>query len=155
MMKGMLQSVIVMIMLVTISFADEPLKLGKEITLTDTVAIGKILAHPEAYVGKKVLVKGTVVGVCDRMGCWIDLAGETDAEKIRVKVKDGEIVFPQGAKGRVALVEGEVEKREYTREEAIKYKKHHAKEHGEPFDSTTVTGPMTIYRIKGLGIVIE
>ncbi|NOX37792.1 MAG: DUF4920 domain-containing protein [Calditrichaeota bacterium] len=154
-MKGVLQGFLVMILWVAISFADEPLKLGKEITLTDTVAIGNILANPEAFVGKKVLVKGKIVGVCDRMGCWIDLVGKTDAEKIRVKVKDGEIVFPQESKGRVALVEGEVEKLEYTREEAIKYKEHHAKEHGEPFDPSTVTGPMTIYRIKGLGIVIE
>ena len=43
------------------------------------------------------------------MGCWIDIAGEKKGEKIRVKVKDGEIVFPKDSKGKKVSVEGVVE----------------------------------------------
>src|SRR5210317_1525871 len=90
------------------TFADEAKKYGAEITLTEKTAISSILEDAESFVGKKVLIEGTVVGVCAKRGCWINLSGDKEFEQIRVKVKDGEIVFPMEAKGKKALVEGEV-----------------------------------------------
>ncbi|MCB0293569.1 MAG: DUF4920 domain-containing protein, partial [Calditrichaeota bacterium] len=68
---------------------------------------------------------------------------------------DGEIVFPLSAKGHAAVVEGQVEKVELTQKQAIGWLSHEAEERGVPFDSTTVTGPMTIWRIKGAGAEIK
>lgn len=128
---------------------------GKGVTQTEVVAISTILAAPEKYEGKQVLVSGTVIEVCPKRGCWIELAGDKEFQKMRVKVTDGEIVFPLSAKGSTALVEGTVERLEYTKEQAIKYQAHEAEERGEAFDSTTVTGPMTIWRLKGIGAEIK
>ncbi len=88
-------------------FADDTKKYGKEITSTEKVKVSEILAHPENYEGKKILVEGTVLNVCAKRGCWIELASDKEFESIRVKVKDGEIVFPMEAKGKTAVVEGE------------------------------------------------
>ena len=85
----------------------------------------------------------------------MDINGKNPDEKIRVKVEDGVIVFPVEAKGKEALVEGEVEKLELTEKQARGWFKHVAEEKGEPFDSTSIQGAMTIYRIKGSGAEIE
>jgi hypothetical protein len=128
---------------------------GEALTLTETTSISAILADPEAFLDEHVLVEGTVVGVCEKMGCWIELAGENVGEQIRVKVEDGVIVFPMTAMGLHARVEGVVEKIELTMEQALEQAQHHAEERGEEFDPATVTGPETIYQIRGLGAEIE
>jgi len=128
---------------------------GKELTLKDTTLISTILANPYAFIGKRVLVEGTVVDVCTKRGCWMELASDKEFQSIRVKVNDGEIVFPLEARGKLALIEGIVEKLEISKEELIKAMKHHAEEQGEPFDSTKITEGKTIYRLKGLAAKIQ
>jgi len=128
---------------------------GKGITLTEQTLLSTIMDAPEKYDGKQVLLSGTIVEVCPKRGCWVDLSGDKEFEKIQVKVKDGEIVFPLSAKGNEALVEGVVEKLELTKDQAIRYKAHEAEEKGMEFDSTSVTGPLTIWRLRGLGAEIK
>jgi hypothetical protein len=133
-------------------FEGEPY--GEELTLTTLTHIAVILERPEDYVGERVMVEGRVTDVCSNMGCWMDIIGGDDSQKIQVKVDDGVIVFPEEAKGRRARVEGVVEKIERTEEEALAAAEHRAEEQGLEFDPATVTGPETIYRIKALGAVI-
>jgi hypothetical protein len=128
---------------------------GKGLTLKDQTLVSTIMESPEKFEGKQVLVSGTIVEVCPKRGCWVDLSGDKEFQKIKIKVKDGEIVFPLSAKGSEALVEGIVEKLELTKDQAIRYQAHQAEEKGVEFDSTSVTGPMTIWRIKGLGAEIK
>jgi hypothetical protein len=127
---------------------------GSGVTLAEETMISAILDHPENYVGKKVKVSGLVVDVCSKRGCWIYLAGNRDFEKIRIKVTDGEIVFPMEARGKTAVVEGVVESMELTREEVVARSKHHADETGTPFDPATVTSGESVLRIRGLGAEI-
>ena len=128
---------------------------GEPLTLTETTKLAALLAEPEQYLGQRVRVEGTIVDVCEKQGCWIELAGEDATQKIRVKVDDGVIVFPVEAKGKKAIAEGEVYKIELDHAQAIGYMEHLAEEKGVPFDSTSVTGPMVIYQIKGHGALIE
>lgn len=136
-------------------FAADGKTYGKKITLKDTTKISTILAQPEKFLGKKVLVQGTVLDVCKMRGCWMEIAGDKPFQKIRVKVNDGEIIFPLSAKGKRALAEGEVYKIELSKENAIKYLQHQAEERGEKFNPESVKGPLTIYQLKGLGAVIR
>jgi hypothetical protein len=129
-------------------------KLGKEITLQEKTEISQIISNPDEYLGKKVLIEGEILSVCQMAGCWMEVSG-AEGDKIRVKVKDGEIVFPKEGLGKTALVEGEVYKIELDEEEAKDYFEHMAEESDQEFDPTTVTGPMTIYQIKGFGAVIN
>lgn len=128
-------------------------KYGKEIELNEKTLISDILADPDAYVGKTVLVEGEITEVCAMAGCWMKLKSDKQGD-IRIKVKDGEIVFPVEAKGNKALVEGTVYAMEFNKEEAIAYLKHMAEDAGEEFDESTAPDAMTIYQIRGLGAEI-
>lgn len=128
---------------------------GAEITLKEKTKISDILADPESYLDQTVLVEGEILEVCPMMGCWMELKSDDGEGMIKVKVKDGEIVFPVEAKGSTALVEGKVYKIEMTQEKAIEHFEHVADEKGVEFDPATITGPMTIYQIKGLGAEIQ
>jgi hypothetical protein len=132
-------------------FEGEPY--GEPLTLTQITPMSDILAEPRSYVGKRVLVEGTVVAVCEQKGCWMDL--ESGADQIQVKVEDDVIVFPVSARGSTALVEGIVEERELTSEQAFAAAAHRAEEMREPFDSTAVYPATTVYRIQGTGALIR
>ncbi len=85
----------------------------------------------------------------------MDIASDLPFEKIKVKVVDGEIVFPMEVKGRLARVEGIAEEMKLTKEQAIRMGTHQAEEQGSTFDPASVTGPVNFYRLRGLGAVIQ
>ena len=105
----------------------------------DSDVSGGFLSAPEQFVDKKVLVKGMIVEVCAKRGCWMDLASDKAFETIQIKVLDGVIVFPMSARGKEALVEGLVEALKYSKEDAIAWLQHQAEEKGESFDPKSVT----------------
>jgi len=140
---------------ISISVFAQSEKYGRDLTLKEKTDISKILSSPEEYVGKTVLVEGEVLEVCQMAGCWMEIKSDAKDQKIKIKVKDGDIVFPVEAKGKNAVVEGTVYKIELTKEEAVEYYEHVAAEQGTEFDPATVTGPVTFYQIKGLGAEIK
>jgi hypothetical protein len=129
-------------------------KLGAPLALKSQTPIADLTATPGQYVGKTVQVKGKVTEVCEKMGCWMKLVDPGTNASVRIKVKDGEIVFPKTAIGKVAVAEGKFVKIELTREQAIERAKHEAEEQGRPFDPASVKGPETIYQIQGTGAVV-
>lgn len=131
------------------------LKLGEPLSLTEVTKVSEINANPEKYLGNKVLVEGLIIDVCAARGCWMDIASDLPFEKIKVKVVDGEIVFPMEAKGKMARVEGVPEEIKLTQKQAIMMAKHHAEEQGTTFDPASITGPVSFFRIRGLGAEIE
>ena len=153
-MKSFVQISMIVLFSALFIFAGQK-ELGKKISLKKKTSISKILENPEKFMGKKVLVEGTILAVCEKRGCWMELASDKEFQKIKIKVKDGEIVFPLEASGKTALVEGEVYKISMTQEEAIKSAQHEAEEHKTKFDPSTIKGPVTLYQIKGLGAVIK
>lgn len=128
---------------------------GRGVTLTEVTTVSAIFDQPQKYVGQRVLIEGIIIEVCMARGCWIYVSGDRPFEKIRVKVTDGEIVFPVAAQGHTAKVEGVVQEIRRSKEQVIAWKKHLAEEKGAPFDTSTVTGPEITYRLRGLGAVIE
>jgi len=147
-------SLLLVALLNTHTFASNVETFGEKLTLSEITKISEILAAPEQFVGKKVLVKGMVVDVCAKRGCWMYIASDKPFEKIQIKVLDGVIVFPMSARGKEALVEGEIEALKYSKEEAIAWLQHTAEEKGESFDPASVTSGMTVYRIKATGAEI-
>lgn len=147
-MKTVLAATLLLVMLAPSALFAK--RFGQEITVAEETAISAIIDNPASYVGRKVKVSGLIVDVCSTRGCWVYLAGDRDFEKLRVKVTDGEIVFPLEARGKVATVEGVVESLSLTREEVIAQRKHHAEETGTPFDPSSVTAGESILRLRGL-----
>jgi len=153
-MKTMLIVLFVFLSCSLIFAQSEEEKLGEGITLTEKTSISDILSDPESFLDQVVLVEGEVVDVCPKMGCWMELKSDSEEKIIKVKVKDGDIVFPMEAIGKTAVVEGKVYKIELTEEDAVGYMEHLAEEKGQEFDPSTVKGPMIIYQIKGIGAEI-
>jgi len=141
----------IFILLALINAEDK--QFGKDLTLKEKTDVAAILQTPAEFVGKRVQIEGTIINVCETRGCWIDIAAAEGYDKIRVKVNDGEIVFPMEAKGKTAVVEGEV----YTVtpanscsgncSEASKSEEVHQCPHEKE--------PAKIYQIKGSGAVIK
>jgi hypothetical protein len=127
---------------------------GKGITVNDSTPVSAILDQPKQYVGKQVKVTGLIVDVCAARGCWIYIAGDRPFDKLRIKVVDGEIVFPMEARGLTAEIEGIVEIFELTKEEVIEKRMHYALEKGEIFTPDAITGGETVVRLRGLGAEI-
>jgi hypothetical protein len=87
-----------------------PTKLGDGVSLETATPIATLLDRAQEYLGRTVRVDGTVTGVCGHEGCWMELQDEDSGRSIRLKVEDGEIVFPVTAKGRQASAEGTLER---------------------------------------------
>jgi hypothetical protein len=110
------------------------------------------MASPERSVGKVVQVKGKIAEVCQMMGCWMQLVDGDSA--VRIKVEDGEIVFPKTAVGKSAVAEGTLKKLQLSKEQAVARARHEAHERGTKFDPASVKSGATIYQIQGTGAVI-
>lgn len=128
---------------------------GSGLSLQKTSLLSEVLENPAPYVGQKIQLKGMIVDVCQSRGCWIYLSGDKQFEKIRVKVTDGEIVFPLEARGRTATVEGILQKFELSRDDVIAREQHYAEEQGRTFDPSTVKSGETMYQLRGLGAEVE
>lgn len=140
--------------ILAVSLAGEK-KYGKEITLKEKTKISDIIANPEKYDGKRVLVEGPITDVCKMRGCWIRLGSDKEFETMTFKVEDGVIVFPMEVKGKTAIAEGVVSITTTSVEQQIEQGKKHAKESGEEFDPASVKGPKTVIQIKGEGAIVQ
>lgn len=135
---------------------------GAGVSIAEATPIAAIMAAPESYVGKEVRVEGKVKEVCEMAGCWMEMvAADPGAEgaapgELKVKVKDGEIVFPVAARGKEAVAQGKVERLEMSRDKYLKHQKHLAKEQGREFDEASVVGegPFRLYQVAGTGALI-
>lgn len=110
-------------------------KLGKGVTLKTATPVKTLLADPEKYLGKDVMVEGEITQVCQMQGCWIMVKDASSSEPIMVKVDDGVIVFPKDGTGRKVVAQGKLEK---VADEAQKE-----------------AGASSPYRIKGSGAVLK
>ncbi|MCK6546278.1 DUF4920 domain-containing protein [Myxococcota bacterium] len=128
--------------------------LGKGVKLEKATKISDIYAKPADYDGKTVRVEGLVTDVCAKRGCWMAIAGDQEFQSIRVKVEDGVIVFPMSARGKRAIVEGVLQKKELTMEQSIAAEKHECEEKGKPFDAKNVKGPRVTFQIAGTGAIL-
>ena len=130
------------------------LHFGQPVDESLKVNISQILAQPNDFLDKDVTVSGTVVGVCSKRGCWADLASDARFEKLRIKVRDGDMVFPMAAKGRTALATGQLKAIKLDLEQTKRYKAHLAKRRGEAFDANAITTAMVIYQLAPTGVKI-
>ena len=85
-------------------------KYGGKINLTEFKEIDELIYNSELYLDKNVLISGEILEVCPMRGCWISVKSKESELDIRVKVTDGEIVFPLSSKGKQVDVQGKLSK---------------------------------------------
>ncbi len=128
---------------------------GEPIGSAPSVELTELVTNTDAYVGKRVRVVGLVTGVCAKRGCWFKIGAEEGPEEITFKVEDGVMVFPMSAQGKWAEAEGTVAKVEYSLEKTREYFARKAEESGAAFDPASVTEPLSLVRLAGIGAVIR
>ena len=125
---------------------------GLEIDILNFYSLDDIIKKSTKYLNEKVLISGTVIDVCPMRGCWLMLKDSTSEQSIRVKVKDGEIVFPLSAIGKQIDVMGVFTKLNFTKEQAANWKVHLAEEKGLTINpDQVVLKPSDLYEFRIIG----
>lgn len=99
---------VVSLLLSSVLMAAEPVTFGDTLNKQQITAVATILAKPAAYLEQQVTIVGEVTGVCSKQQCWMTLATAENEPRFRIKVRDGDMVFPLSAKGKTAYATGTV-----------------------------------------------
>jgi hypothetical protein len=97
----------------TSAFASDVVKRGAAISPdAKSVAVEEVVAKPDAYAKKPVVVEGVVSSVCTNMGCWMELGD------MHITFKDYGFFVPTDSKGLSARAEGVAKVKTLSKEEA-------------------------------------
>ncbi len=77
---------------------------GEGVALSETTSIESLLTDPMVNVGKEFRLEGTMVDVCQKKGCWMDL--KDGDSTLTVRFKDYAFFMPKDGIGRKATVQG-------------------------------------------------
>ena len=130
---------------------------GQKITLSKKLKINTLILNEEKYLNKDVFITGKIIEVCPMRGCWIKINDKSSDYNLRIKVTDGDIVFPLSAKGNYADIQGTFTKLEFSEDQARKWKMHLAEEKGIKLNlDEIVLNPSDLfeYRINAYGAKI-
>jgi hypothetical protein len=92
---------------------------GAAITLAEPTRLVDVLANPERYAKKPILIRGRLTDVCQRKGCWTVL--QDQGSQLRVRFKDYGFFLPKDAIGSRAQVEGVAVVRTLSEQDARHY----------------------------------
>ena len=105
------------------------------------------LATADKYTGK---VKGTVISVCEKKGCWMKLA-QTDGTGIMIRFKDYKFFMPQNIVGRDVVLEGVAEKTTTS----VEMLKHYAEDGGKSKEEIEkITEPKNEIEFIATGVLV-
>jgi hypothetical protein len=147
-------SILFITLILSTSVFTKELFFGEAVNEKAMVSISTLLENPEKYIDKEITISGTIVGVCTRRGCWADIASDAKFEKLRIKVRDGDMVFPLLAKGRQAVATGTLQAIELSLEQTKSYKATLAKRRGETIATEDITVAMSIYQLAPIGVKV-
>lgn len=128
---------------------------GEKLKTDELTPISKILADAKAYEGKEVTIKGMITNVCSMRGCWMEFASDKKYQTLRIKVKDGDMVFPISAKGKLAYAKGTLSSMTVSEEKLMEYEKSYAQKEKRKPDYSKITGPKTYHQFIPSGVRIE
>lgn len=94
---------------------------GAKLSGAPAVALADLLLKPEPFSGKVITLEGKVRQVCQKKGCWMEIAAVEKGPGVRVNFKDYAFFVPKTASGRHAKIEGEVKVAELSEERAKHY----------------------------------
>jgi len=97
-----------------------------------------LISNKDVFINKEVKIRGLVNEVCPMRGCWLEVVDENGIDKLRIKVTDGDIVFPLSAKGRSIEAEGQFSILTLNKQQAKNWKKHLAVEKGIEIDTSEI-----------------
>lgn len=124
---------------------------GAPLTQQPTTELDTLLASPEQYTGKTVLVEGRVRRACSNKGCWLEIAKDpTAGPACRVTFKDYGFFVPTDSAGALARVQGTVEIAQVKRSHV-----EHLEGEGATFERKNDDGTATEVRIVATGVELS
>ncbi|WP_394225790.1 DUF4920 domain-containing protein [Pseudoalteromonas spongiae] len=147
-------TLVVALMLVQVQALAKTLTFGEEVDSDKLIKISTVMANPDNYLSSPITIEGTIVGVCEKRGCWMTLASDKRFQNLRIKVEDGYMVFPMTAKGNKALATGTLEKIELSLDQTKRLLAHRAQKAGKEFNPDSVTEAHVVYQLSPTGVEI-
>lgn len=117
--------------------------------------ISSIVAAPDKYLATPVTVQGEIISVCSKKGCWMQLASDAAEQQFKIKVRDGDMVFPVSAKGRKAFATGKLVKIELDLESSREHLADIAGQNNTAFDASLVTKPVVLLQLVPTAVEIS
>lgn len=108
----MLASIVLSLLLAnseTTSMAPDQYSFGDAFNLDHAIEVSDLLSQPSLNKGDQVVIKGTIDAVCDKKRCWMTILTKQELSSFRIKVDDGDFIFPLSAKGKTAYASGIIE----------------------------------------------
>ncbi len=155
-MKNLLgvSSVICMITLVTPTLAATQ-RFGSAVDLKALTPVSRIVAAPDQYLEKQLTVQGRIHSVCSNKGCWMQLESDQANQQFKIKVRDGDMVFPVSARGKTAFATGKLHKMELDLESSREHLADIAQRQQKSFDPASVTQPLVLLQLVPTGVEIR
>jgi len=129
-------------------------KFGDGANMKQLVEISEVLASPNEFLDTPITVEGSIVKVCKKRGCWMELASNKKFQTLRIKVRDGDMVFPMTALGKTAYATGKLQALPLSLAQSKRYLAYTAQEQQEEFDVNSVTEAITVYQVSPTGVTI-
>jgi hypothetical protein len=76
---------------------------------TPRLALAELMKSPETHAGKTIRTEGEIRRVCQRMGCWMELAQPGSASALRVPMAGHAFFLPKSVQGKRAEVQGTIQ----------------------------------------------
>lgn len=122
------------------------LVVGAAFEAGEPVAVDALVAAPETWSGKDVVVEGTVKEVCQKKGCWHTIATANPDVDLMVKDQEYKIFLPKDSAGKKVLVHGNFAVTEMPEDEA----RHYAEDAGR--DPSTIVGAQKRFTLDVSGV---
>lgn len=119
---------------------------GEAVSAAEPITVEALLADPDAYADKTVVVEAPVEAVCQKKGCWMTFQSGDDS--VRITFKDYGFFVPMDIPGRTVRVEGVFSIREVPVDEA----RHYLEDEGRMDEALAIVEPQRTYEIVAVGV---
>lgn len=133
--------------------ADGIVRRGAAVSADKEMSVAETLANVATLSGKTVKVTGKVENVCVKKGCWMELHGNTPEERVRITMKDYGFFVPANSMGKIAVVEGPLEVKELSIEDAQHLEDERVEKSGET--AKKITAPVKELNIVAAGLELR
>lgn len=128
---------------------------GEKISADGAISYDQLLQKLETSDSlNNVKVKGSIDGVCQAKGCWMNIVSTSDKSKesMFVKFKDYGFFMPLDASGSTAIMEGNA----YKEETSVEELRHYAEDEGKSAEEiAAITEPITELKFMASGVILK
>jgi len=123
---------------------------GEKIDATGAQSLDEVISELASTEEVETKIRGTVVSVCKKKGCWMSVQSET-GEEIFVKFKDYGFFMPLECEGQEVVMRGKA----YTEVTSVDELRHYAEDEGKSEEEVKkITEPMSELKFMSDGVVL-